>query len=124
MIEYGWGNLEQDYLVIVIKENWHMSDFMEMTKHLVQMAASVNEAKLIFDLRASSNPPAHFMMTLAWFFENLPANTSTVITISNSPLWNSLFHLTHKIHAKHKSHCFAVSHVDTAYQLLLSEVVA
>lgn len=119
MVEYGWGNLEESYLVVILDGRWELSDFVIMTKEVIQMLMSGEKSvKLMIDLRRAGDPPPNLMLSAGWFFDNLPSNTDAVITISADSIWNSLFQITNDVHSPKNLNFHLVSSVDRAYQLL------
>lgn len=119
MVEYGWGNLEESYIVVILDGKWVLSDFIFMTKEIIQMVASGEKSvKLMIDLRRAGDPPPNLMLSTGWFFDNLPENTEAIITISSDSIWDSLFQITHDIYSPDTLSFHLASSVDKAYQLI------
>lgn len=122
MLYYGWGSLEQDYLVIVMGDGWGLADFVLMTNDVNQMLTSVKQStKILIDLRYAGTPPSNFIVVAGKFFEKLPSNVDSFIMISSVSFWKSLFQITHDIYAPYSSNIYAVPSVDKAYHLLISD---
>lgn len=123
MLKYGWGSLEQDYLVIVIEENWRIADFVLSSEQAIDMLATVKQnTKILIDLRRAHKPPSNFMLTLGWFFESLPANVRSIIVINSTSCWHSVFQVSHRVYARYQPCFYAVRTVDEAYQLIVHEI--
>ncbi|MEM9951887.1 MAG: hypothetical protein AAF846_09820 [Chloroflexota bacterium] len=123
MLEYGWGDYEETYMVVRFHEYWTVEDYVQcvisVSSKLMQLDHEIN---FIVDLRHSAAPPATVFSVITRSISQRPKNVGRVVVVTTTPLWKRVYGtlINYQVDHDNKLNIRFVMSMDEAYSLILS----
>lgn len=119
MISVGWGDIQETYAVMTIREAWSAEAMREhIASYYTMIESKPHPVRCLIDVRYANVPPLNILSVFLWSARNIPANTSTIILVSQNTLWKRLYTIvTNTIGLTGLDLCFVTS-MDEAYGLV------
>ncbi len=121
MIDFGWGDLDQTYLVVAFRDIWTSDQFVTMVATLSSNIRNANQSvNCIIDLRYSGVPPMSILGAVTSAVRQRSNNLGRVIVVSQSNIWKRLYDAFIYKKQDHRMDLIFVNSMDEAYPLILA----
>ncbi|MEO1286219.1 MAG: hypothetical protein AAFV93_00520 [Chloroflexota bacterium] len=121
MLEYGWGDYEETFMVIRFHEYWTVEDYVQciigVSSKVVQLDHDIN---FIVDLRYSATPVASVFPLVVRSIMQRPRHVGRVVVVASTPIWRRLYNTMISPKLADTFDIRFVMSMDEAYSLILS----
>ena len=119
MIKIGWGDLEETFVVMVIREEWSADEIRgHIENYYTLIQSKQHSVDCVIDVRYAHVPPVNILSVFMWSARRIPNNTGKIVVVSRDMLWKRLYQLVASAIGLMGLDIAFVSSMDDAYALV------